>query len=154
MNQRHPLDTLIGLARESRDNAGLTLANERRSQQHTVAQVEALGRYRLEYAQRLQDAMHGGIDPATMHNYQQFLRSLDAAIERAKLALDEQEKRVANSQRHWQHEQRKLSSYDTLVSRREAQARQHAARHEQRINDEMSANSLARRRREHQHDSH
>nr|WP_163503142.1 flagellar export protein FliJ [Halomonas socia] len=153
MMHQQPLDTLLDLAREARDSAGTALANERRTQQHTVAQLDALGRYRLEYAQRLQDAMHAGIDPATMHNYQQFLASLDAAIVRARQALGDQEQRVASSQQHWQQEQRKLSSYDTLASRRADQIRQQAQRHEQRVNDELSTNALLRRRRE-QDDSH
>ncbi|QJQ94399.1 MULTISPECIES: flagellar export protein FliJ [Halomonadaceae] len=144
--QQQPLDILIGLARESRDNAGQTLASERRSQQQTKEQVDTLGRYRLEYAQRLQQAMHDGIDPATMHNYQQFLASLDAAIVRAKKALEEQQQRVMASQHHWQQEQSKLSSYDTLASRRQMQARQHENRRELRSSDESTAISLARRR--------
>lgn len=151
---QQPLDMLLSLAREARDNAGVTLAGERRTQQHTAAQLNALGRYRLEYAQRLQEAMHDGIDPATMHNYQQFLASLDSAIERAKQALADQEKRVVHSQQNWQQEQRKLSSYDTLATRRASQQRQQAQRHEQRLTDEMSTNGLLRRRREQQDNSY
>ena len=112
------LDMLTDLARDARDQAGKLLAQERQTQQQTEAQLQSLNRYRVEYAERLQHAMRDGIDPATMYNYQQFLASLDAALVRARQALTAQQKRVQQSQQHWQQEQRKLSSYDTLASRR------------------------------------
>ncbi|MFC3285186.1 flagellar export protein FliJ [Litchfieldella rifensis] len=146
MTRQQPLDTLIDLAREARDCAGQVLASERRDQQQVATQLETLGRYRLEYAQRLQEAMFSGIDPATMHNYQAFLRSLDTALERARKALDEQQQRVASSQQHWQQQQRTLSSYDTLAARRAEQANRREQRREMRHNDEMAANALLRQR--------
>ncbi|GGX78098.1 hypothetical protein GCM10007160_01660 [Litchfieldella qijiaojingensis] len=146
MNRQQPLDTLIDLAREARDNAGQALATDRRSRQQVEVQIETLGRYRLEYAQRLQQAMFDGIDPATMHNYQAFLRSLDAALERARRALDEQQQRVQASQQHWQQQQRKLSSYDTLATRRAEQASRRESRREMRHSDEITNNTLLRQR--------
>ena len=74
------LDMLTDLARDARDQAGKLLAQERQTQQQTEAQLQSLNRYRVEYAERLQQAMRDGIDPATMYNYQQFLASLDAAL--------------------------------------------------------------------------
>ena len=105
------LDMLTDLARDARDQAGKLLAQERQTQQQTEAQLQSLNRYRVEYAERLQHAMRDGIDPATMYNYQQFLASLDAALVRARQALTAQQKRVQQSQQHWQQEQRKLSSW-------------------------------------------
>ena len=69
------LDMLTGLARDARDQAGKLLAQERQTEQQTEAQLQSLNRYRVEYAERLQQAMRDGIDPATMYNYQQFLAS-------------------------------------------------------------------------------
>ncbi|EPC04530.1 hypothetical protein L861_04195 [Litchfieldella anticariensis FP35 = DSM 16096] len=146
MTHQQPLDTLIDLARKARDNAGQTLASERQNQQQVETQLEALGRYRLEYAQRLQEAMFSGIDPATMHNYRAFLHSLDAALERARQALDEQQRRVENSQQHWRQQQRKLSSFDTLATRRTEQASRKENRREMRHNDEITNNTLLRQR--------
>ncbi|MED5558405.1 MAG: flagellar export protein FliJ, partial [Pseudomonadota bacterium] len=108
------------------------------------AQLQSLNRYRVEYAERLQQAMRDGIDPATMYNYQQFLASLDAALSRARQALAAQQKRVQQSQQHWQQEQRKLSSYDTLASRRLLEEHRRQARHEQKVSDDMVTNRLAR----------
>ncbi|WP_148253898.1 flagellar export protein FliJ [Aidingimonas lacisalsi] len=151
MTDQTPLDTLVELARDARDNAAKALADERQSQQQARAQIDTLEGYRLEYARRLQSAMHSGIDPASMQNYQQFLHSLDAAIGRAKQTLAQQKQRVTKSQQQWQQKQRTLSSYDTLVSRREARERQAQHRREMRFNDEMSANMQARRQRDDNH---
>ncbi|WP_458524991.1 flagellar export protein FliJ [Onishia taeanensis] len=145
MSASLPLDTLTELAKEARDAAGQTLANERRSQQQASTQLDTLRRYRLEYATRLQDAMRKGIDPASLHNYQRFLASLDDAIERARAAVDDHAQRVEGCQQHWRQEQQRLSSYDTLASRRQQATRRVEQRQEQRHNDEMSNNSLLRR---------
>ena len=117
------LDMLTDLARDARDQAGKLLAQERQTQQH---------------------AMRDGIDPATMYNYQQFLASLDAALVRARQALTAQQKRVQQSQQHWQQEQRKLSSYDTLASRRLLEEHRRQARYEQKATDDFVTSRVAR----------
>lgn len=140
-----PLDTLISLARDSRDDAGIELSSLRRSRQDAVAQLETLTRYRHEYRQRLQAAMESGIGPDSWHNYQQFLASLDNAIARARQTLGEREAHLTQGQQRWQVEQRKLTAYDTLASRRESAERQRVTRQEQRLADEMAAGVLLRR---------
>ncbi|WP_445005330.1 flagellar export protein FliJ [Halomonas mongoliensis] len=141
-----PLDTLIELAQGSRDQAGQALASERQNEQQVAGQLEALHQYRLEYAQKLQQAMSEGIDPASMRNYQQFLDSLDAALARAQQALKAQQQRVSQRQAQWQQEQRRLSSYDTLTARRQQEQRRHEARQELRLNDDLVNGRLARAR--------
>lgn len=141
-----PLEMLTDLARESRDQAGQALATERNQERAVAQQLESLGNYRKEYAQRLQQAMCDGIDPATMQNYQQFISALDDALERAKQALASQQQRVQKSQKHWQNEQSRLSSYNTLADRRAQAAQRAQARLEQRLNDEFVTNQTVRRR--------
>ena len=146
MSASSQLAMLSDLARDARDQAGQLLAGERQSERHVAAQLESLNRYRLEYAERLQQAMREGIDPASMHNYQQVLASLDAALQRARQALDAQQQRVQQSQQHWQQEQKRLSAFDTLVSRRDAERQRQEARRDQRTSDEMAAGRLLRQR--------
>lgn len=149
MSASSQLAMLSDLARDARDQAGQLLAGERQSERQVASQLESLNRYRLEYAERLQQAMREGIDPASMHNYQQFLASLDAALQRARRALDSQQQRVQQSQQQWQQEQKRLSAFDTLVSRRDAEQQRQEARREQRISDEMAAGRLLRQRTGH-----
>lgn len=138
------LEMLTDLARGARDQAGKVLAQERQTEQQTTAQLQSLVSYRAEYAERLQKAMSEGIDPATMYNYQQFLASLDAALSRARQALAAQQASVRQSQKNWQQEQRKLSSYDTLASRRLLEEHRRSERHEQKTNDDLVTSRLAR----------
>lgn len=138
------LEMLTELARGARDQAGKVLAQERQTEQQTNAQLKSLLSYRAEYAERFQMAMHDGIDPATMYNYQQFLASLDAALSRARQALAAQQASVQQSQKNWQQEQRKLSSYDTLASRRLLEEHRRSERHEQKTNDDLVTSRLAR----------
>ena len=138
------LEMLTDLARGARDQAGKVLAQERQTEQQTNAQLQSLQNYRAEYAERLQKAMRDGIDPATMYNYQQFLASLDAALSRARQALAAQQASVQQSQKNWQQEQRKLSSYDTLASRRLLEEHRRSERHEQKTNDDLVTSRLAR----------
>ncbi|MGR4067910.1 flagellar export protein FliJ [Halomonas sp. LR3S48] len=144
MSASSQLAMLSDLARDARDQAGQLLAGERQSERQVASQLESLNRYRLEYAERLQQAMREGIDPASMHNYQQFLASLDMALQRARQALDAQQQRVQQSQQQWQQEQKRLSAYDTLVSRRDVERQRQEERREQRTSDEMAAGRLLR----------
>ncbi|MEA3639203.1 MAG: flagellar export protein FliJ [Lamprobacter sp.] len=146
MTAQSPLEMLTDLAREARDQAGHALASERNNERMVAQQLESLGTYRAEYAQRLQQAMCEGIDPATMQNYQQFLGALDDALGRAKDALAAQQQRVLKSQKRWQNEQSRLSSYNTLTTRRLLQEQLAEHRREQRLNDELVTNREVRRR--------
>ncbi|CAD5379330.1 Flagellar protein fliJ [Pseudomonas sp. OF001] len=139
MSRSSALDTLIELTREAVDNAGRQLAGARRSQQQAQGQLDTLQHYRQEYARGLQQAMQEGMEPASLLNYQAFLGTLDNAIDRARLSLNEQQRQVSQRQQQWLEQQRKLNSYHTLVDRR-AQAEQlRDSRSQQRITDELSA---------------
>ncbi|MBN7795831.1 flagellar export protein FliJ [Parahaliea mediterranea] len=146
MNRGKPLDTLIELARKARDGAGKALAQERQQSRQTAMQLDTLRQYRREYASQMQIVLQGGTDAATLANYRDFLQSLDAAIERAGQALEQQEKRVDNRREHWRQEQRKLSSYDTLAERRAQRERSSEQRREMLQNDEFVTNLSARTR--------
>lgn len=144
MNASSPLDTLLGLARDARDQAGQHLAGNLGVEQQVRQQLESLESYRQEYASRLSEAMCQGVDPATLHNTQRFLASLDQALANAHRALAEQQQKVQQAQRHWQQEQQRVCAYDTLAERRAAAATRQAARHEQRTTDDLVNSRLQR----------
>ncbi|MDI5922802.1 flagellar export protein FliJ [Halomonas sp. LR5S13] len=144
-----PLDTLVELARDARDQAGQSLAGEQRTSSQVSQQLESLHRYRQEYAEKLNAAMRDGIDPATMRNYQQFLASLDDALVRARQAVAAQQERVEKTRQHWQQQQQRLSSYDTLAERRDVARRRDEQRREQHVSDDLVNNRLVRQRSSH-----
>ncbi|QEM83827.1 flagellar export protein FliJ [Halomonas binhaiensis] len=137
MSNTTPLDTLIELAREARDQAGQHLANERSTEQQAHQQLESLQRYRQEYACYLNDAMRQGVATATLHNTQRFLASLDTALCKARDGIEAQRHKVERCQQHWQQEQRRLKAYDTLASRRAGEQAYHLSRREQRTLDDL-----------------
>lgn len=138
------LDTLTDLAREARDKAGMLLANERRSQQQIEQQQEVLMNYRAEYASQLQRLLVDGIDPVTLQNYRQFLMSLDDSIQQASRALQQQNQKVLHTQKNWQQQQKKLSSFTTLSERRAAELRLKESRKEQQQTDEFANQRFVR----------
>lgn len=144
MNAR-PLETLIELAREARNKAGQLLASERDNQRQLNDQLELLKRYRGEYAEQLQVRMDQGIDLASLQDYQTFLASVDHAIARAREGLEAQQRTMIRYQEQWQQRQRRLSSYDTLASRRAAHQLSCEARAELRLQDETSNNLYVRK---------
>lgn len=139
MPRSSALDTLTDLTREAVENASLSLARSRRNQQQAQGQLNTLQSYRQEYSRRLQQTMQEGMEPASLLNYQAFLRSLDDAITRAGVSLDEQARQVSHCQQHWLEQQRKLNSYDTLATRRALTEQLRDTRSEQRHTDELSA---------------
>jgi len=142
------LDTLTELARDARDQAGQLLAHERKNETQIKAQQETLMEYRQEYAAQLQKLMLEGVDPVTLHNYRQFLMSLDSSIEKAGQALYQQQGRVNATKEQWQQQQKKLSSYSTLGERRAAQERKKAQRIEQNQTDDMTTTRHSRKLRQ------
>jgi len=89
-----------------------------------------------------------GVDPVTLHNYRQFLMSLDSSIEKAGQALYQQQGRVNATKEQWQQQQKKLSSYSTLGERRAAQERKKAQRIEQNQTDDMTTTRHSRKLRQ------
>ena len=138
------LNTLIDLAKEARDKAAQLLASERINSHQIIEQLKLLEAYRREYGEQLQQVAAQGIDLASLQNYQAFLASLDRAVDQARLGLAEQDRKISHCQQNWQQKQKRLSSYDLLQARRNAQEARQEQRREMRRNDEFSAGFAGR----------
>ena len=125
------------LSRKARDQAAVVLAQDRHKQQQIEQQLEVLRTYRQDYALQLQALLSSGISTAQLSNYQRFLTQLDETIAQAGASIEQQARRVDVSRRNWQREQRQLTSFDALASRRAAQALHQALRQEQKMSDEF-----------------
>lgn len=140
----HTLHTLTDLCRQSRDKAATLLADERRNRTQLASQLELLEGYRNEYESRLQGMMEQGTELATVQNYQQFLASLDHAIEQARSNLLAQDDKLSSCRQDWQVQQVRLSSFDTLQERQRLQAVRQEGRRELHQQDEFNSNRSAR----------
>lgn len=137
MTRKSPLDTLTELSRKARDQAAVVLAQDRHKQRQVEQQLDVLRNYRQDYARQLQAMLSSGISTAQLANYQRFLAQLDETIAQAGASIEQQSRRVEVSRRNWQREQRQLTSFDALASRRAAQVLHQALRREQKLTDEF-----------------
>lgn len=132
-------DLLIELASKARDEAALELARSRNTEQQILKQLQTLDEYHKEYRQNLQIELHKkGMSPSTLTNYQGFLVSLEAAVDRTQKSLDRQRRQVAQQQLVWVAQWRKVSSMEALLNRRAQQEKVRVGRVEQRQMDEMA----------------
>lgn len=139
MPSQLPLDLLIGLAKESTDEAARVLGRLNAERIQAERQLTMLYDYRQDYLQRLQQAMQTGMSAADCHNYQRFISTLDDAIGQQTDVLRVADDHLAQGRHNWQQEQRKLNSFDALSQRQVRAAQVAENRREQRVSDEFSA---------------
>lgn len=144
MASQLPLDMLIGLAKESTDEAARALGRLSTERVHAEQQLVMLQDYRQDYLQRLQNAMTVGMSASDCHNYQRFISTLDDVIAQQTKVLHEADTNLAQGRSNWQQEKRKLNSYDALAQREVKARALIEARREQRTNDEFSARLVLR----------
>lgn len=144
MPSQLPLGMLIGLAKESADEAARELGRLNAERSNAEHQLNMLHDYRQDYLKRLQDAMVAGMSAADCHNYQRFIGTLDDAISQQTHVLHNADMQLMQGRLNWQREKRKLNSFDTLAERDARSRALTEARREQRANDEISARLVRR----------
>ncbi|PHM29321.1 flagellar export protein FliJ [Xenorhabdus budapestensis] len=144
--QRHsPLMTLRDLAQDAAKKAAVQLAQIRQSHQQMEQQLAALMDYQDEYRTRLNTTLSGGISSSMWQNYQQFMKTLEMAIEQHKLQLNQWKKRLEQAISQWQEKQQRLNAFDTLQQRAEHNLKLHQNRMEQKQMDEYAQRGAQRR---------
>ena len=139
MAKTSTLDMLIDLAKNDTDEAARKLAQMANARRDAEQQLEALHSYRLDYAQRLQQASQTGLTASNYHNFRQFIATLDEAISQQNKILEQLDARLSKGREAWQAEKRRLSSFETLQTRQLRQQAVFESRREQRFYDEISA---------------
>ncbi len=87
MAQQGALATLKELAENEVDSAALRLGEMRRGFQKVEEQLQMLMDYQLEYQNNLNSDMSQGIASLRWQNYQQFIQTLESAIEQHRQQL-------------------------------------------------------------------
>ena len=82
-----PMSTLRDLAQQDVDDATTALGKSRQAYLHAEQQLSMLLNYQDEYRQKLNQGMSGGMDASRWQNYQQFIRTLDQAIDQHRIGL-------------------------------------------------------------------
>ncbi|MEM5274662.1 flagellar export protein FliJ [Cupriavidus taiwanensis] len=139
MLKHSPLNTLADLAQTDTDAAARELGRLQGLRTQAQLQLDQLTQYRQEYRERMQVVAAQGITSSRWQDFSRFLDSLDQAIRQQGAALAKAEADLLAGRNRWQHQKRRLNSFDTLIARAEAKQGQVAARREQRANDEYAA---------------
>ncbi|HLS42863.1 MAG TPA: flagellar export protein FliJ [Paenalcaligenes sp.] len=144
MSKPNTFDLLIELANHQTNEVAQRLSALITERNAATEQLDALHVYRLDYAQRLLEAGKSGVAMSNYLNFRRFINTLDEAIQQQNSRLDVLNQRVQYEQSQWLEEKQRLNAYETLQKRRHNEWLNASRRHEQRVNDEMSA-ALVRR---------
>ncbi|NHB96532.1 flagellar export protein FliJ [Photorhabdus stackebrandtii] len=147
MQQQSPLMTLRELAQHAVEKAATHLAQVRQNLQQMEQQLTTLMGYQDEYRMRLNDTLSNGMPCTTWQNYQQFMKTLEKAIEQHKLQLNQWQQRLETALSQWQEKQQRLNAFDTLQQRADNNRRLQQNRTEQKQMDEYAQRSAQRRNR-------
>jgi flagellar FliJ protein len=139
MSQRLPLDTLTDLERTQTDDAARRLGTLQTAQITADQKLALLQQYRRDYYDQLQALMLKGLPTSRWRNYQNFLATLDGAIDQQRAIAAQAASRVDHGRVDWQDHKRRLNSFDTLAERVRRQELLAEAKNEQRDSDERSA---------------
>lgn len=144
MKAQSPLITLRNLAQEAVEQAAQRLGQARQAQQAAEQQLTMLLNYQDEYRQKLNSTLSGGMESSRWQNYQQFIATLEQAIEQQRQQLLQWGRKVDHAVKQWQDHQQRLNAYDTLHTRAQNAELQLENKRNQKLMDEFAQRSTQR----------
>ncbi|XTZ39928.1 flagellar export protein FliJ [Salmonella enterica] len=145
MTQHSALTTLKDLAEKEVDDAALRLGEMRRGCQQAEEQLKMLIDYQHEYRSSLNNDMSQGIDNQRWQNYQQFIQTLEKAIEQHRQQLSQWTQKVENALGFWREKKQRLQAWQTLQDRQSAAALLAENRLDQKKMDEFAQRATLRK---------
>ncbi|MGP3593034.1 flagellar export protein FliJ [Vagococcus sp. WN89Y] len=145
MTQNSALTTLKDLAEKEVDDAALKLGEMRRGCQQAEEQLKMLIDYQHEYRSNLNSDMSQGIDNQRWQNYQQFIQTLEKAIEQHRQQLAQWTQRVDVALGSWREKKQRLQAWLTLQDRQNAAALLAENRLDQKKMDEFAQRASLRK---------
>ena len=145
MNQNSALDTLRELAAQEVEKAAIRLGEMRRGCQQAEEQLNMLINYQFEYSNSLNNNMSQGIASTRWQNYQQFIRTLEKAIDQHRQQLMQWTNKVDQALSFWQEKQRRLQAWQTLQDRKAAELLLAENRLDQKQMDEYAQRATLRK---------
>ncbi|MBI3712962.1 MAG: flagellar export protein FliJ [Burkholderiales bacterium] len=140
--QKSSLLTLIELAQNDVDVAAKQLGFCIKLSNEAHQQLTLLTQYRSDYELRLQSNAQQGLNVIQYANFQSFIIKLDQAIEGQKKIISDAEYKVETAKRHWQEQEKKRLSYETIVKRQQQLAIKKEAKQDQKQTDERATHAL------------
>lgn len=144
MTQHGVLKTLKDLAEKEVDDAVRLLGEMRRGCQQAEEQLKMLIDYQNEYRSNLNTDMGKGIASNRWINYQQFIQTLEKAIEQHHLQLTQWTQKVDLALKSWREKKQRLQAWQTLQDRQTAAALLTENRMDQKKMDEFAQRAVMR----------
>lgn len=139
------LQSVMNLAQHQNDSATRKLGQLNKQQLSAQQQLETLRQYRRDYQARLQESAQGGMDPAELRNFQEFINKLDEAIVQQCQAVEQSKVSTQAGRGEFDATRRKLKSFDTLQQRHIEEQKKAAEKSEQKSLDEHTGRHAARK---------
>jgi len=145
MVKQFTLQPVMNLAQHKKESATRELGQLNKQQHTAQGKLEMLQQYRKDYQARLQEISKGGMAPADLRNFQQFINKLDEAIAQQLRVLAQSKASVQEGRNELDKTHRKLKSFTTLQERHIEEQKIVEAKSEQRALDEHTGRFAARR---------
>lgn len=145
MAQNGALATLKDLAEKEVDDAAQQLGAMRRGYQQAEEQLKMLMDYQQEYRTSLNSDMVQGIGSQRWINYQQFIQTLEVAIEQHRQQLNQWSSKVERALDFWREKKQRLQAWTTLQERQTAAAALAENRLDQKKMDEFAQRATMRK---------
>jgi flagellar FliJ protein len=145
MAEHGALATLKDLAEKEVDDAALLLGEMRRGFQQAEEQLTMLLDYQNEYRSNLNSDMSQGIASNRWINYQQFIQTLEKAVEQHRQQLTQWTQKVDVALNSWREKKQRLQAWQTLQDRQNAAALLAENRLDQKKMDEFAQRAAMRK---------
>jgi flagellar FliJ protein len=133
------LQMLLDLATDKRESAARILGIERNALAAEKNKLDMLLAYREQYENATQGQAQQGTTVTQMRNAAEFLQRLSHAIEQQRTQIRVVDGRISMTVQELASAQAEVRKYETLIARKEEEARRTEQRREQKLNDEMAA---------------
>ena len=145
MAQHGALATLKDLAEKEVDDAAVLLGEMRRGCLQAEDQLKMLIDYQHEYRNNLNNDMGQGITSNRWINYQQFIQTLEKAIEQHRQQVNQWTEKVDQALNSWRDKKQRLQAWQTLQDRQTAAALLAETRLDQKKMDEFAQRAAMRK---------
>jgi len=145
VTQNSALTTLKDLAEKAVDDAAIRLGEMRRGCQQAEEQLKMLMDYQNEYRNNLNTDMTQGIGSQRWQNYQQFISTLEKAIEQHRQQLMQWTTKVEQALNAWREKKQRLQAWQTLQDRQTTAALLAENRLDQKKMDEFAQRASMRK---------
>lgn len=145
MAEQGALATLKDLAEKEVDDAAMLLGEMRRGFQQAEEQLTMLLDYQNEYRSNLNNDMSQGIASNRWINYQQFIQTLEKAVEQHRQQLTQWTQKVDVALNSWREKKQRLQAWQTLQDRQNAAVLLAENRLDQKKMDEFAQRAAMRK---------